>query len=292
LREEPTRSLTAAHPPVRARLTVVRVAGYAALVATSVLMAAPLLWMLSTALKPESQIFRYPIEWIPQTPTLSNFARVLSDYPIARWFFNSMAVALLTTAVGVPLYALAAYPLARLNFPGKRVVFLIILATMLMPVEATMVPLFLGLSRMRLSDSYMSLVMPVVANAFGLYLLTQFFQTIPTELRDAAVIDGAGHLTILSRIILPLSKPALTTVSIFTFMASWNNFVWPFIVTNTDSTRTLPAGLAALIGGVDVGTRFGISMASALIATLPPVVIFIALQRYFAQGISLTGTKG
>jgi multiple sugar transport system permease protein len=286
------RTLTIAPPRLRTRLTIGRVAGYIALVATTAVMAAPLLWMVSTALKPESQIFRYPIEWIPQTPTLSNFARVFSDYPIARWFFNSLMVALLTTAVGVPLYSLAAYPLARMNFPGKRLIFLAILATMLMPVEATMVPLFLGLSRLRLSDTYMSLVMPVVANAFGLYLLTQFFQTIPSELRDAAVIDGAGHGTILWRIILPLSKPALTTVSIFTFMASWNNFVWPFIVTNTDSTRTLPAGLAALIGGVDVGTRFGISMASALIATLPPVVIFIALQRYFAQGISLTGTKG
>ncbi len=273
-------------------MTIGRVAGYIALIVTTAVMAAPLLWMVSTALKPESQIFRFPIEWIPQTPTLSNFARVFTDYPISRWFFNSLAVALLTAAVGVPLYALAAYPLARLNFPGKRVIFLAILATMLMPVEATMVPLFLGLSRLRLSDTYMSLVMPVVANAFGLYLLTQFFQTIPVELRDAAVIDGAGHITILWRIILPLSKPALTTVSIFTFMASWNNFVWPFIVTNSDSTRTLPAGLAALIGGVDVGTRFGISMASALIATLPPLVIFIALQRYFAQGISLTGTKG
>ena len=285
------RSLASAHPPLRTRVTIRQAAGYLALVTTSALMAAPLLWMVSTALKPESQIFRYPIEWIPQTPTLSNFARVLSDYPIGRWFFNSLAVALLTTAAGVPLYSLAAYPLARLNFPGKRFIFLAILATMLMPVEATMVPLFLGLSWLRLSDSYMSLVMPVVANAFGLYLLTQFFQTIPTELRDAAVIDGASHLTILSRIILPLSKPALTTVSIFTFMASWNNFVWPFIVTNSDSTRTLPAGLAALIGGVDVGTRFGISMASALIATLPPVVIFVVLQRYFAQGISMTGSK-
>lgn len=285
-------TLAIRHRPPRARLNVGRITGYAALISTSVIMAAPLLWMISTALKPESQIFRYPIEWIPRPCTLGNFARVLTDYPIARWFLNSLGVALLTTAVGVPLYALAAYPLARLNFPGKRIIFLMILATMLMPVEATMVPLFLGLSRLRFSDSYVSLVLPVVANAFGLYLLTQFFQTIPSELRDASVIDGAGHLTILTRIILPLSKPALTTVSIFTFMASWNNFVWPFIVTNSDSTRTLPAGLAALIGGVDVGTRFGISMASALIATLPPVLIFIALQRYFAQGISLTGTKG
>lgn len=255
-------------------------------------MAAPLLWMITTALKPESQIFHYPIEWIPATPTLGNFANVLSNYPIGRWFANSMIVAVLTTAISLLLYSLGAYPLARLNFPGKKVVFLIILATMLMPAEGTMVPLFLGLSRLRVSDSYFSLVMPVVANAFGLYLLTQFFQTIPSELRDAAVMDGATDFGILWRIILPLSRPALTTVAIYTFMASWNNFVWPFVVTNSDATRTLPAGLAALIGGVDVGTRFGISMASALMATLPPLVIFVALQRYFAQGISMTGVKG
>jgi ABC-type glycerol-3-phosphate transport system permease component len=262
------------------------------LLVVTVVMAAPLLWMVVTALKPESQIFHYPIQWLPQPPTLDNFTNVLANYPIGLWFFNSMTVALLTTAISLPLYSLGAYPLARLNFPGKKLVFLVILATMLMPAEGTMVPLFLGLSRLRMSDSYFSLVMPVAANAFGLYLLTQFFQTIPSELRDAAVMDGATDFAILCRIILPLSRPALTTVAIFTFMASWNNFVWPFVVTNSDATRTLPAGLAALIGGVDVGTRFGISMASALMATLPPLVIFIALQRYFAQGISMTGVKG
>ena len=267
-------------------------AGYAALFIVTVVMAAPLLWMVTTALKPESQIFHYPIQWLPKTPTLDNFTNVLANYPIGLWFFNSMIVALLTTAISLPLYSLGAYPLARLNFPGKKLVFLVILATMLMPAEGTMVPLFLGLSRLRMSDSYFSLVMPVVANAFGLYLLTQFFQTIPFELRDAAVMDGATDFAILCRVILPLSRPALTTVAIFTFMASWNNFVWPFIVTNSDATRTLPAGLAALIGGVDVGTRFGISMASALMSTLPPLVIFVALQRYFAQGIAMTGVKG
>ena len=269
-----------------------RLAGYAALLAVTVVMAAPLLWMVTTALKPESQIFRYPIQWVPETPTLDNFVNVLTNYPIGRWFANSMIVALLTTAISLPLYSLGAYPLARLTFPGKKIVFLVILATMLMPAEGTMVPLFLGLSRLRISDSYFSLVMPVVANAFGLYLLTQFFQTVPSELRDAAVMDGATDLGILWRIILPLSRPALTTVAIYTFMASWNNFVWPFVVSNSDATRTLPAGLAALIGGVDVGTRFGISMASALMATLPPLVIFVALQRHFAQGISMTGVKG
>jgi ABC-type glycerol-3-phosphate transport system permease component len=284
------RSVSTSHP--RSRLDLGRVAGYATLLAVTILMAAPLLWMVTTALKPESQIFQYPIRWIPQTPTLANFANVLTNYPISRWFLNSMIVALLTTAISLPLYSLGAYPLARLNFPGKKLVFLVILATMLMPAEGTMVPLFLGLSRLRISDSYFSLVMPVVANAFGLYLLTQFFQTIPSELRDAALMDGATDLGILWRVILPLSRPALTTVAIYTFMASWNNFVWPFVVTNSDATRTLPAALTALIGGVDVGTRFGISMASALMATLPPVVIFVALQRYFAQGISMTGVKG
>ena len=284
------RSVAAPHP--WRRLDAGRAAAYATLLAVTIVMAAPLLWMITTALKPESQIFHYPIEWIPRTPTLGNFANVLSNYPISRWFANSMIVAVLTTAISLPLYSLGAYPLARLTFPGKKAVFLVILATMLMPAEGTMVPLFLGLSRLRVSDSYFSLVMPVVANAFGLYLLTQFFQTIPSELRDAAVMDGATDFGILWRIILPLSRPALTTVAIYTFMASWNNFVWPFVVTNSDATRTLPAGLAALIGGVDVGTRFGISMASALMATLPPLVIFVALQRYFAQGISMTGVKG
>jgi multiple sugar transport system permease protein len=185
-----------------------------------------------------------------------------------------------------------------MEFFGKRIVFLGILATMLIPVEATMVPLYLGLANLKILTTdfgtYMSLIFPVVANAFGLYLLTQFFQGIPKDLEDSARIDGCTELGIWWRIILPLSGPALTATAIFTFMASWNNFVWPFIITSNDATRTLPAGLATAFGGItgSSSVQYGMVMAGAVLATLPPIIIFIALQRYFVQGISMTGIKG
>jgi multiple sugar transport system permease protein len=195
--------------------------------------------------------------------------------------------------------SLGAYALARLEFFGKKVVFIGILATMLIPVEATMVPLYLGLARLKVLTTdfgtYASLILPVVANAFALYLLTQFFQSIPKDLEDSARIDGATDFGIWWRIILPLSGPAITTAVIFTFMASWNNFVWPFIVTSTDSTRTLPAGLATVFGGITgnpSSVRYGVVMAGAVLATLPPILVFLVLQRYFVQGISMTGVKG
>jgi len=271
---------------------------YLLLIGITVLMAVPVMWMFSTAVRPESTVRHYPIQWIPSDFTLENFQQALGSYPaLIRWFFNSAIVATATATLSVIVDALAAYSLARLEFFGKKVVFVGILATMLIPVEATMVPLYLGLARGHVLSTdfgvYMSLILPVVANAFGLYLLTQFFQGIPKDLEDSARIDGATDFGIWWRIILPLSGPAITAVIIFTFMASWNNFLWPFIVTSNDITRTLPAGLATIFGGVTPNSvKYGVVMAGATLATLPPILVFVALQRYFVQGISMTGIKG
>jgi multiple sugar transport system permease protein len=232
--------------------------------------------------------------------TLDSFNKAIDTYPVlGRWFLNSAIVAIATAAFSVIVDSLAAYALARLDFFGKKIVFLGILATILIPVEATLVPLFLGLSRFRILQTdfgtYLSLIFPVVANAFGLYLLTQFFQAIPVDLEDSARIDGATDFGIWWRIILPLSGPAITAVIIFSFMASWNNFVWPFLVTNSDATRTLPAGLATIFGNITGSpstVKWSVVMASMTLATLPPILIFLALQRYFVQGISMTGIKG
>ena len=273
---------------------------YAILIGVTIIMAIPVAWMITTALRPEGTVRQYPIQWIPPDITLENFRLVLEQVPqLGRWFFNSAVVALVTALVSVAVDALGAYALARMEFFGKRLVFIGILATMLIPVEATMVPLYLGLSRLRVFTTdfgtYASLILPVVANAFGLYLLTQFFQGIPKELEDAARIDGCTEFGLWWRIILPLSVPALTATAIFAFMASWNNFVWPFIVTNSDATRTLPAGLATVFGGITgspSSVRYGMVMAGATLATLPPIAVFVLLQRYFVQGISMTGIKG
>ena len=273
---------------------------YLIMIVITILFAVPVVWMFSTAVRPESTVRHYPIQWIPPDFTIENFQSAIQNYPaIPRWFMNSTFVATLTALLSVVVDTLAAYALARLEFFGKKIVFIGILATMLIPVEATMVPLYLGLSRSQILITdfgvYMSLILPVVANAFGLYLLTQFFQGIPKDLEDAARMDGANDFGIWLKIILPLSGPAITAVIIFTFMASWNNFLWPFIVTSNDLTRTLPAGLATIFGGITgnaSSVKYGVVMAGAALATLPPIVVFIALQRYFVQGISMTGIKG
>jgi len=273
-------------------------AAYFLLIGITVVMAIPVVWMFSTALRPEEFVRKYPVQWIPQDITFENFKLALDSYPaLVRWFLNSAFVAAATAALSVLVDALGAYALARLEFFGRRLVFIGVLATMLIPVEATMVPLYLGLSRARILVTdfgiYASLILPVVANAFGLYLLTQFFQGIPKDLEDAARMDGSTDFGIWWRIILPLSGPAITAVLIFSFMASWNNFLWPFILTGSDTTRTLPAGLATIFGGISPSSvRYGVVMAGAALATLPPILVFLALQRYFVQGISMTGIKG
>lgn len=282
------------------RLHKLHLVSHTLLIIITIFMAVPTLWMFSTAFKPENRVREIPIEWFTNDMSITNFQTVLDAYPMDRWFKNSAIVAVSTTLVGLIIYSMAAYPLARMEFRGKKVIFIGVLATMLIPVEATMIPLFLALARiesrlgMELTDSYFSLVMPVAANAFGLYLLVQFFQTIPTELEDAARIDGCNEFGVYWRIMLPLVRPALATAGIFTFMTSWNNFVWPFVVSGNNS-RTLPVGLAIVFGsitGSPASVKYGQVMAGMALATLPPMLIFILLQRYFVQGISMTGIKG
>ncbi len=260
-----------------------------------ILWAGPLLWMLSTSLKPEGQILSLVPRWIPRTLTLENYRDVLEKYALVRWGVNSLVVSAGATILGLLVSVPAAYAFARMRFPGQQWIFLLILSTILVPVHITIVPLFLGLAKLKLTDTYFSLIMPTVANGFSVFLLRQFFQNIPAELEEAAIIDGASRLGILTRVVLPLSRPPIMAVAIFTFLLSWNDFMWPLIVTNTDATRTIPVGLAASLGGSVGGQAiayYGMSMAGSVLATLPALVIFIVLQRYFVQGIALTGLKG
>lgn len=269
-----------------------RLAAYGLLVGVGVLWVAPFAWMLVTSLKPEEDIFSYPVRWLPAPAIASYYTGLFDAFPLLRWFRNSLIVAVLTTTLALVIDALAAYPLARMRFPGRRAVMILILATFLLPGEILLVPLFLGLSRAGVVDSFFSLSVPPAVNAFGVFLLTQFFQTVPSELEDAAIVDGSTRFGFFWRILLPLSVPALVTVAITTFVASWNNLFWPLIVTNSDATRTLPVGLTSLVGGAGMSMRFGILMAAAVAATVPAMVFFLALQRYFVRGIATTGLKG
>jgi len=274
---------------------LVRLGLYAAMGLVLVFWVAPLLWMLSTSLKPEGQILTLVPHWIPRTFTLANYRDVLAKYRLVAWGMNSLVVAVGATLLGLAVSIPAAYAFARMRFRGQQWIFLLILSTILVPVHITIVPLFLGLAKLRLTDTYFSLIMPTVANGFGVFLLRQFFQGIPVELEEAAIIDGASPLGVLLRVVLPLSRPPLMAVAIFLFILSWNDFMWPLIVTNTDATRTIPVGLAASLGGTVGGQAiayYGISMAGSVLATVPALFIFIVLQRYFVQGIALTGLKG
>ncbi|MFB3816716.1 MAG: ABC transporter permease subunit [Candidatus Methylomirabilales bacterium] len=274
---------------------LVRLGLYALLALVLVAWVAPLLWMLSTSLKPEGQILTLVPRWIPQTFTLEHYVEVFRQFRLERWLLNSLVVAAGATALGLAVSIPAAYAFARMRFRGQQWLFLLILSTILVPVHITIVPLFLGLAKLRLTDTYFSLIMPTVANGFGVFLLRQFFQNIPEELEEAAIMDGAGRLGVLLRVVLPLSRPPIMAVAIFLFLLSWNDFMWPLIVTNTDATRTVPVGLAASLGGTVGGQAiayYGISMAGSVVATLPALAIFVVLQRYFVQGIALTGLKG
>ena len=269
---------------------------YAAEIAAVVVALAPIVWMVSTSLKPEGQILSAVPHWIPQTWTLENFQQVLAKYAFIRWTANSVVVAVVATAVVVVLDAMAGYALARFAFPGSGVIYSAIISMLLVPIQVTVIPLFVVFAEWRMLDTFQALILPTTANVTGVFLMRQFFLNIPAELEEAARIDGASDLQVFSRVVLPLSRPSMAAVAALTFVSSWNNFLWPLIATSSDRARTLPVGIAQYMGA-QAGTSgsapaFGPPLASAVMATAPALIAFFLLQRYFTQGITMTGIKG
>ena len=273
-----------------------RILWYAALVVIVTLALAPIVWMISTSLKPDTEIISTGVNWIPQNFTLIHFQTILEKYPIARWLFNSLLVSTVSTLLVFVLDSLAGYAFARMEFRGRNVIFMIILSMLFVPIQITVVPLFILFSRIGLTDTYWALILPVGANVTGVFLMRQFFLSIPSELEDAARVDGASALRILWSVVLPLARPALTAVAILTFLTTWNSFFWPLIATRSDEVRTLPVGIAQFLslraGMVQGQQSIGQSMAGAVFAALPPIIVFVILQRYFIEGIARTGLKG
>lgn len=269
---------------------------YALFAAVLIFTLGPIVWMLSTSFKPEAQIASVDIAWIPHTVTLDNYRYVFDHFAILRWTLNSLIVATTATLLVLLLDSLAGYALARMEFLGRGMIFSVILSMLFVPMQITVVPLFLLFSEFDLTDHYLALILPIGANVTGVFLMRQFFLGIPYELEDAARVDGASTLRIWWSIVLPLARPALTAVAIITFLSAWNSFFWPLIVTRTDASRTLPVGIAQFMSlrpGQSMSAQaYGPSMAGAAIAALPPILVFYALQRYFIQGISMTGLKG
>jgi len=266
--------------------------------AGSALMVAPIVWMLSTSLKTEGEVLSATPKWIPDQPTLENYLELFrrsAEFPIARWFANSLGVALAVTLLTLWVTSMAAYAFARLEFKGRDTLFLAVVATMMIPGQVCLIPVyliaqFIGLQLLCWNDSYPALIVPGLASAFGVFLLRQFFIAIPRELEEAAIVDGAGRWTLYWRVVLPIAQPAMATLAIFTFLASWNDFVWPLIVTSDITMRTLPVGLSIFQGRYT--TEYGITMAAAAIASLPVIVAFLFFQRRITEGIALTGLKG
>jgi len=250
---------------------------------------APFLWMLMTSFKTLPDILTYPPVWWPKEFIVDNYVNAFSAAPFGRFYFNSVVIAVAVTIGQIITCSMAAFAFARLRFWGRDVLFYIFLGTMMIPGQVTMIPGFMMLYWLGWIDSYAALIVPGLASAFGTFLLRQFFLTIPRDLEDAASIDGCGRFGLLWRIILPLSKPALATLAVFTFMGVFNDFLWALIVVNSEEMRTVQLGLAIFRDRYQ--TDWGQLMAASVTATLPILLVFFVAQKYFIKGITLSGLK-
>jgi multiple sugar transport system permease protein len=248
--------------------------------------------MVSQAFTPEQDTLAWPIRYIPERPTIDNFRRVFDDptLPVFRWFINSMIVSSAVTALVLLLSSLSAYAFARLEFPGRDVIFFILLTSLMVPGAVTFIPNFILLRDLNFLDSYNALIWPSGASVGGIFLLRQHFQGVPKDLEEAAVVDGAGRFRVYWQVCLPLVKGTLVALGIFTFLGSWNDLFWPLIVLSGRENLTLPAGLAILGQGNYV--QRGITMAAAVIACTPPLILYTIFQRRIIAGISTTGLAG
>ncbi len=248
----------------------------------------PFVWMLLTSLKPLPEVFDLTL--LPREPTLQNYRIILFDYLFGQWFWNSLLVAGITTLSVLVFDSLAGYTLAKLDFPGKPVVFVLILSTLMVPTEMLVIPWFVMSIEFGWTDSYWGIMFPGVISAFGVFLMRQFFSGVPNDLIDAARIDGFTEFQIFWKIAVPLVKPALAALCIFTFLGNWNAYIWPLIVVRSEEMRTLPVGIAFFSS--ESGSAFHLIMAAAALATIPVILVFLIFQKQIIKGIVLTGIKG
>ncbi|MBI3111161.1 MAG: carbohydrate ABC transporter permease [Ignavibacteriales bacterium] len=255
-------------------------------------MLGPFLWMLSTSLKTQAAIFRYPPELIPSPPHFENYETILKGLSVSQFFLNSFKISALATIGQLLSCSLAAYAFARMQFRGKGLLYGVLLATMMIPAQVTMIPVFLIMKSLGWIDSHNALIVPAfLGGAFGTFLLRQFFESIPRDLEDAARIDGCGRFRIYWQIILPLAKPALATLGLFTFMSYWNDLLGPVIYLSSVEKMTLTVGLASLQAG-EMVARHDLLMAGSMLSIVPMLVLFVLAQKWFVRGVVMTGIKG
>lgn len=250
---------------------------------------APFIWMISTSFKSSESVFTFPPQWIPKHPTIEQYQTLFREVNFLQFFKNSVIVAFGITLFSLFLNSLGGFAFAKHKFPGREKIFALLLATMMVPGQITMIPVFLMLKSVGLINSYWGLIIPAGASAFGIFLMRQFITTIPTDLIESARIDGCSEFRIYWTIILPLCKPVLAALGIFTFMGSWNAFLWPLIVMIKENMYTLPVALANLSG--QHATKFGLLMAGAVVVVIPVLIVFIVAQRYVIKGVAVTGLK-
>lgn len=277
---------------------------YLSLIIGAGLILIPFLWMLSTSVTPALDVFSWPPKLIPSQLKFSNYVEAVKVTDFFRYFLNSLFVTSTTTIIAVFINSLAGYSLAKLRFPGRKIIFLFILGTIMIPPQVTMIPVFimfrnfpllggnniLGQGGTGLIDTYAALILPGLASTFGVYLMREFFKSIPSELIDAARVDGASEFRIYWNVVLPLAKPALATVTLYTFTFVWNEFLWPLILTSSADMRTVQLGLSAYKG--QYFTDWHLLMAATTISSLPVLLVYFIGQKQFIKGIAMTGIKG
>jgi multiple sugar transport system permease protein len=266
-----------------------RAALFIVLCLLGVAMLFPFIWMVLTSLKPETEVVAFPPTLVPHTWTFDSYVNVWQRIPFGRFFANSLIFAGGVTLVSLTLDSMTAFALSRLQLPGRDAIFIIVLIALMLPFQVTFIPLYVTVYQLGWLNSFAGLIVPRATNAFGIFLLRQFFMTLPRELDEAARVDGAGNFYIYSRIVLPLSAPALATLAIFHFMYNWNDYLWPLLITSSADMRTLPAGLALFMGQHVI--EYSVMMAGATLALAPLVIAFMFVQQHFVRSIAMTGLK-
>jgi multiple sugar transport system permease protein len=269
------------------------IAWYTMLIGLSLIFIAPVLWMLITSFKTAPEATRVPPTIIPESPTTGAYEALMtgnSQTPVLRWFLNSLIAATGQALLVLTVASMAAYALARMNFRGKNVIFGLIIATLFVPVFILIIPNFLIVDRLGWLDTLLALIVPGAAGAFGVFFLRQFFQSLPKELEEAAILEGANSWQIFTKVILPLSKPALATLAVIAFLTNWNDFIWPVYVLFSPQNFTIQPGLAILQGAYTID--YPVIMAGAALASIPVLILFMAAQRYIIEGVSRSGLKG
>lgn len=281
--------------PARRRRTGRRLSARRALIYTILIVAVaatllPFVWMLLGAFKTEGELLRRPITWWPEQPTLDNFGVWFTELHIGTFFLNSVVVAVFTVLGNLLFCSMVGYALAKMDFPGKRFLFLLVMVMLMVPGVVTFVPLFVLISKLGMVSTYPALILPFLAAPMGVFLMRQFIAGIPDSLIEAARIDGAGELRTFLRIVMPLCGPPLATLGILTFLGSWNNFLWPLVVAQSEEMYTLPVALSLYSTGQNA-TDYGLLLAGSVLVITPIILLFVALQKYFIQGVAATGIK-